>query len=356
MKINLSKNVTGLKHDIIYNTKDQSIKTGVGTFWNGKRVEHLMHYVKINDYKELNLQYGRLLKTLKIEDEKINWGHFLGKKNVQSNFMKLIDTIGKADFDEYVENHFSDRLKLFERLCNFAYKGEKKRALEYNHSKILTGRASVECGFNLMTLKKDERKNLQSIQPGGAIIEIDIKSLEPRLYLFLIKGTDVEDAYSHLLTDVLGYNQGDIDRKDIKLAMISILYGASEHKIRKITALKTSDIRKIREYLDVDALQKRVISEFDEKGYFENAYGRKIYSKNAPVNYYIQSTAADFSCLVYERLLSQLPETGINLIGVIHDAVLLDVRKDLINDVLSITSCVEPIINNTAYFKTERHS
>jgi hypothetical protein len=356
MKINLSKNVTGLKHDIIYNTKDQSIKTGVGTFWNGKRVEHLMHYVKINDYKELNLQYGRLLKTLKIEDEKINWGHFLGKKNIQSNFMKLIDTISKADFDEYVENHFSDRLKLFERLCNFAYKGEKKRALEYNHSKIITGRASVECGFNLMTLKKDERKNLQSIQPGGAIIEIDIKSLEPRLYLFLVKGIDVEDAYTHLLTDVLGYNIGDIDRKDVKLAMISILYGASEHKIKKITALKTSDIRKIRQYLDVDALQNRVISEFDEKGYFENAYGRKIYSKNAPVNYYIQSTAADFSCLIYEKLLSQLPEVGINLIGVIHDAVLLDVRKDLINEVLSITSCVEPIINNTAYFKTQRHS
>ena len=40
----------------------------------------------------------------------------------------------------------------------------------------------------------------------------------------------------------------------------------------------------------------------------------------------------------------------------IADLVTRYVRKDLINNVLSITSCVEPIINNTAYFKTERHS
>jgi hypothetical protein len=356
MKIELSTNVTGLSRNITYDTVSKGIETNSDIFWKGDRVQYLMNYAKLNDYKSLNVEYHKLLKTLKVEDSKINWGSLLGKKNIQAKFIKLMNCIENIDFDEYSQYHLPNRLKLFERLCNFAYKGEKKRALEYNHNKILTGRASVESGFNLMTLKKDDRKNIQSMQPGGAIIEIDIKSLEPRLYLFLIKNIDVEDAYSHLLTDVLNYKTGDIDRKDIKLAMISILYGASEHKIRKITALKTRDIRKIREYLDVDALQKRVISEFDEKGYFENAYGRKIYSKNAPVNYYIQSTAADFSCLVYERLLSQLPETGINLIGVIHDAVLLDVRKDLINDVLSITSCIEPIINNTAYFKTQRHS
>jgi hypothetical protein len=356
MKIVLSRNITGLTRDITYNTISKSVDTNCDTFWKDDRVICLMKYVKMNEYKRLDLKYKQLLKTLKIEASNISWGSLLGKQKIQYKFIKLMDDIGTIDFDEYSKKHLPNRLKLFERLCNFAYKDEKKRALVYNHNKILTGRASVERGFNLMTLKKAERKNLQSMQQGGAIIEIDIKSLEPRLYLFLIKNIDVEDAYSHLLTNVLGYAVGDIERKDIKLAMISILYGASVHKIRKITKLKTSDIKKIREYLDVEALQNKVIKEFDEKGYFENAYGRKIYSKNAPVNYYIQSTAADFSCLVYEQLLSKLPEHGINLIGVIHDAIILDVRKDLINDVLSITSCVEPIINNTAYFKTERHS
>ncbi len=356
MKIVLSKNVTGLSRDITYDTAENGIETHCETFWKGERVNYLMNYVRVKSYLRLDKHYIRLLKTLKAEDACISWGSLLGKENIQNRLNNIIQDLKKSDFDHYSREHLPSRLKLFERLCNFVYKGEKKRALVYNHNKIVTGRASVESGFNLMTLKKEERKNLRSIQPGGAIIEIDIKSLEPRLYLFLIKDIDVEDAYSHLLIDVLGYNEGDIERKDIKLAMISILYGASEHKIKKITSLKTSDIRKIREYLDVDALQKRVVEEFDQQGYFENAYGRKIYSKNAPVNYYIQSTAADFSCLVYEQLLSQLPEAGINLIGVIHDAVILDVRKDLINEVLSITSCVEPIINNTAYFKTQRHS
>ena len=51
----------------------------------------------------------------------------------------------------------------------------------------------------------------------GSIVELDIKSLEPRLYLKLVKGIDVVDAYTFLLTEVLEKQIGDIERKKIKL-------------------------------------------------------------------------------------------------------------------------------------------
>jgi DNA polymerase I-like protein with 3'-5' exonuclease and polymerase domains len=195
---------------------------------------------------------------------------------------------------------------------------------------------------------------LKSKHHNGAIIEIDIKSLEPRLYLSLIKGIDVEDAYSFLSEEVLKCDES-ISRKDIKLAFISLLYGASQSKIKKITALKSSDIKKIRDYLEVSQFKNKIEKEFNEKGHFENAYGRKIYSINAPVNYYIQSTAADFSCLLYENLMQKIPN-DIDLIGVIHDAIILDCQPIYINSLMKVKYCVEDIINRKAYFSVNRHS
>ena len=126
----------------------------------------------------------------------------------------------------------------------------------------------------------------------------------------------------------MGYKKGEIDRKKVKLAFISLLYGASERKIKSMTSLDIKDIKKIKAYLGVNKLKQKIELEFKKNGHFENAYGRRITSINAPVNYYIQSTAADYACIVYEQLLSEFQSEGIDLIGSIHDAIILDCQKE----------------------------
>ena len=63
MKIELSTNITGLSRDITYDTVSKGIETNHDVFWKGDRVEYLMKYVGINDYKSLNDQSGCVAVT-----------------------------------------------------------------------------------------------------------------------------------------------------------------------------------------------------------------------------------------------------------------------------------------------------
>ena len=44
----------------------------------------------------------------------------------------------------------------------------------YSHSSTVTGRSTIKKGTNYLTMKKQDRKNIKSVFPGGKIIEIDI--------------------------------------------------------------------------------------------------------------------------------------------------------------------------------------
>jgi hypothetical protein len=356
MNVCLSKKYTGLSRNLILNIEDCSISSSTGKeFWNSERVHHIMEFWSI-EYQPIAIEYKRLISTLKVKCSSINWHNMLGKEIIENRTKMLIDSFVQNKPDDYVKYNFPKRIALFERLKGFVFRGESNDRLAYSHSSTVTGRTIISSGMNLMTMKKSDRAFLTSKYENGAIIEIDIKSLEPRLYLSLIKDINVEDAYTFLLTDILGYPNGSIDRDKIKLAFISLLYGASVNKIKSMTGLETKDIIKIKSYLSVSELINKITTEFEQNGYFKNAYGRKIYSINAPVNYYIQSTAADYACILYESLLEQLPRKGVDLIGVIHDAIILDCSKENIDEISSVTYCNEDIINIEAHLKVIRHS
>ena len=131
------------------------------------------------------------------------------------------------------------------------------------------------------------------------------------------------------------------------------LTGASEHFL---DGRIIYDQEAQKQFLDVKSFEQKIVNDYNSNGYFENAYGRRITSINAPVNYYIQSTAADYACILYEQLMNKLPESGINLIGSIHDAIILDCQKDKIGEVMAVNSLTEKILNITSYFKVVRHS
>ena len=359
MKLLVSKNYTGTKHDFVYDCSKQIIsnRSSCNIFWKGSRNEHLLQYLKIEQSK-LRDEFKSMIDVLKLHDDEINWQLMLGDDFIKNRARAFLNDLNEHQpiFNDYVGKYLPVRLKLFERLTSFIYDNQLQDSLEYVHSQTVTGRAIIRKGLNLMTLKKEKRRNLKSKYLGGAIIEIDVKSLEPRLYLSIVKGVEVEDAYSFLLTDVLNYKIGEIERRQIKLAFISLLYGASTSKIKSITSLSTKDINMIKKFLNVNDFKQKIVNDYNSNGYFENAYGRRITSINAPVNYYIQSTAADYACILYEQLMNNFSSTGIDLIGSIHDAIILDCQKDKIDEVMAVNSLTEKILNITSYFKVVRHS
>ena len=360
MKILINKSVSGLKNDFAYDcfTGEVSRDLQESIFWRADRINHLTSLLGLKNYQSLSSEYSDILKVLKVNPEDVDWENLLGNDLLKARLKNILRSLdeNRASLNDYIGLYLPVRLKLFERLTEYIYDNQLQSPLKYEHSQTVTGRTVIKKGLNLMTLKKDKRKNLKSKYPGGAIIELDIKSLEPRLYLSLVKNTSVEDAYTYLLKNVLGYNHGEIDRKQIKLAFISLLYGASTNKIKSITRLNEQDIKKIKDFLDVRSFEQKIVNDYNANGYFENAYGRRITSINAPINYYIQSTAADYACIIYEALLSKLSSNGIDLIATIHDAVILDCQKDKIDEVMSVKSFNEEILNITSYFNVERHS
>jgi len=361
MRILFYKQFTGMKHDIVLNTVTGKISQATfndDIFWSSLNFNDLFSHLNSTNIFSIEEKYQPLLEKLDMGGSEVEWKHLIGNERLKEEIKAQFDKIKEISlmFNKYYEELLPKRIRLFKRLKSFIFDGSKKERLSYAHHKTVTGRTVISSGMNLMTMKKEARSLLQSKHSGGSIIELDIKSLEPRLYLKLIKCVDVEDAYSFILEGVLEKSIESIPRKKIKLAFISLLYGAGEKKIKTMTGLNLEDIRKIKKYLNVAELKQKILDEFDKNGWFENAYGRKIFSVNAPINYYIQSTAADFACLLYEEFFSNLNTDGVDLIGVIHDAIILDVHPSAKELIMSVKSIHEPILNTTAYLNIEVHS
>jgi hypothetical protein len=359
LKIQLHKNATGLNKTITYDAKTKTIHTQIeDLYWTSKNFKTLFKHLNLEPPECLDEKYKVMTNTLNIASSSIDWPNLLGKevvKNKLDNLFSSLNTIEDMS-NEYYESILPKRLSLFTRLQSFYLDGALQDRLFYNHHKTVTGRTVVSSGINLVTMRKQDRKLLESKYDNGAIIEIDLKSIEPHLYLSLIKNINTSDAYEFIAMNVLNYKKDNFKRDKVKLAFISTLYGAGETKLKNLTGLPVSDIRKIKKFLEIEKFKKKIEAEFHEKGYFENAYGRKIFSINAPINYYLQSTAVDYACLAFENFMSKFENKKIDLIGVIVDAIILDVHPSCINQIIKVKSVNEPIININTNISIERHS
>ena len=204
---------------------------------------------------------------------------------------------------------------------------------KYDHTSSITGRASIKSGFNYLTQKKQEREKIV-IKKGYSLVEIDIKSCEPSFLNAVLYETNIKDIYSEFGKD------SKCDRAKKKIAVISTLYGGSKRKIANSSGMNLSDVKKIFEYFQVENITKKIIQEHNEKGYFTNYYGRKIYEISSPLNYWLQSSSADYCHLAFLHLLEQ---TGCNLKAVIHDAVLLEVPNDKLDIFKKIKYVYDPM-------------
>jgi DNA polymerase family A len=223
------------------------------------------------------------------------------------------------------------------------------RPVTYDRFSTRTGRLTVTDGPNILVLKKDHRtKLLRSSTPGGSIVQLDFRALEPRIVLAEAgRSSDADDLYSDVSARLL---EGSVDRATVKVALIAELYGISRSTLR--SRLSVSDaqldsfIDAIRGHFGIEDLRGRLKAELAETGRIRNRFGRPLTvpagQDNLLVNTYAQSTGVDVAMLGFDSVLRTLGEDGIRPLFVLHDALILDVRSDRLSEVMSITSVPIP--------------
>jgi|3_EtaG_2_1085321.scaffolds.fasta_scaffold40957_2 hypothetical protein len=207
----------------------------------------------------------------------------------------------------------------------------------YSFCRTITGRMTIINGPNILTMKKESRKIIESRYIGGKIVEIDLQSAEPRVALALFGKTIDGDVYSRVMKDV----NVEISREAAKIATLSAIYGASHHALKSRLPNGLDSIRvleEVKDYFGVRHLESMLKEQHSENGCTFNTHGRKIFSDSPSVNHLIQSSTVDISHDVFELLIEALRDHQIKFcpLYLIHDAILLDVDGDDLNKLRDI--------------------
>ena len=213
----------------------------------------------------------------------------------------------------------------------------------YNRFGTRTGRLTVSEGPNILVLKRELRSIIQSSFRDGVVCSLDFRALEPRIVLAeAARSSDAEDMYGEVAEKIFGDRQ---NRDAVKVAVISELYGAAKESLRARLGISQAKIdafvRGINEYFQLDALRARLEAQA-QSGKIINKFGRPLSvdpeAKNTLVNTYVQSTGVDVAMMGFNQVLKQLGTDGIRPLFVLHDALILDVRADRMQDAAQVKS------------------
>lgn len=208
------------------------------------------------------------------------------------------------------------------------------RPVKYDRFKTLTGRLTVESGPQILTLKREHRDMMRSRHGDqGAIWALDFSNLEARILLYEYgRSCNNVDLYGKIAKE-LGY-----DRKAIKGAVISELYGSSKWALGKHLGIEGKElndfVKKVKDYFNTGALLERVKAQFVATGKVINRYGRPVTIDepldHVMINYYGQSTGVDVAMLGFKQVIDTLKKKAPKTCPVflLHDAMFLDVHND----------------------------
>jgi hypothetical protein len=230
----------------------------------------------------------------------------------------------------------------------------------YDRFGTVTGRLVIESGPNILLLKKEYRPIIKPSHPDGKIISIDFASLEARILLY----ESGNDCPEFDLYGMLAERFGGMPRDLVKAAVLSVLYGSSKTMVALNLGVSedkvTKVIKQIEEYIDTRALIKRLKEEHRQTGHIRNRFGRQLTvhrpQDNIFVSYYAQSTGVDVSLIGFGNVIDSLGSDGVRPIFVLHDALILDVHPDRLDDVAKINKIKVPGYDQAFPLKIEEIS
>lgn len=232
--------------------------------------------------------------------------------------------------------------------------------ITYDRFATRTGRLTVVEGPNILILKKDLRSLIKSTFEGGAIVYLDFRALEARIVLAEAgRYSEEEDIYQDV-----SYRQfkGILPRDVVKVAVLAELYGISRGSLK--AKLGVSDqkldsfIGIIRDYFQVDELRKHLKQQLKDSGNIKNRFGRPLTipegQDNLLINTYAQSTGVDVSLVGFDAVLKNLGGEGIRPLFVLHDAMIIDVHPDRLEEVKSFDRVDIPTYDKPFLLKFEQ--
>jgi hypothetical protein len=316
----IEKEYSGLNRDINLNYLENN--------WCLSDKEYNLNYLlaleKIDSIKNIELKYKKMLKLINSDNSNLNL--LLGKNRISDNLKEIKNKINifKSRFNIEYEDVFNIRQELVSKITASYINDNKYDIPVYDNYSSVTGRTKIISGYNFLVMKKEHRKNITSRYRNGRIYEIDIVSLEPRIACKIMRNEEYNDIYNHISKNIISKGH---DRKNVKLGLISTLYGAKNETVKKISGLDKKSVMQIKEWFRVEDLYKRLICSYEENQKITNHYGRNIYSKNAIINHYIQSSSVDSAMIGFNNFLKYF-NRGVDLVGIIHDAIIIDVHPD----------------------------
>ena len=210
----------------------------------------------------------------------------------------------------------------------------------YNQTSTVTGRLTNYSGCpKILTLPGRCRKIFESRwQRDGELLYVDFKNLEPRV----IRKINGKESYSDIYSEISESLEFEVDRVIIKRGIISTLYG-SLSQIKGLSKDRSEKVLNVtKEYFDLDAILKKA-SVVNDIGCRSNYYGRPIWNieetkENKIINNYIQSTAVDIALAYFSEICTKINLELCKPIFIIHDALVIDVHNDYMNDIINILS------------------
>lgn len=195
---------------------------------------------------------------------------------------------------------------------------------QYDNVHSSTGRMSITSGPKILTLQRSLRDSIVSRWPDGEIVEVDYNALEARV-LTWISGNDLpaEDLYGWI-----GEHAGakGVQRSVVKEATLAATYGMSKRNF----ALRYQDMQdapeiyqNVRKILKVEELDGRLA----KMPQLKNAFGRRLSDTTSRVSHHVQSSAVDVACSGFLDLLSAVDSSCVVPIFLVHDAIVLDVKR-----------------------------
>lgn len=213
----------------------------------------------------------------------------------------------------------------------------------YSLTNTLTGRMTITSGPQILTAPKFVRNYLKSTFEDGTIVQVDFVSLEPRVAIQSQGQNLREDVYEHIGKSIFGDR---ISRRAVKKLVLCAIYGASEATLRKDIPdgfNLSKAIKETKRILNFDKIVKVQKSNYRKSGKIYNYFGRPITPQDSRdsllYNNYVQSTAVDVALTGFSKIIDS-DMSGVRPIFFIHDALILDIRKDSLEQFKKLSSSI----------------
>lgn len=252
---------------------------------------------------------------------------------------KFLETLQPASVDIRLLEEQIEKHEVLSRSGFESFRPGKRglaRRVIYDTTGTVTGRLTVKSGPRILTTHKDVRKCIKSSFQGGKILEIDFRSIEPRIALIFSGANPPEDVYEDFLKKFPG-----ITREIAKISTLTALYGGQINRISELMGNPVDSKRVlsfVKTYFGLDSLERKLLDQ-TKIGVIRNYLGRPLReaTKNSrlAVNHFLQSSAAEISILLFDEICSKMGE-NVKPLFVIHDALILDVHPDQYENVRKI--------------------